>query len=454
MVSNLPRIYRLPHGCFDAATHARWCALGDTELQVPILEAASVEAMWRELDAAATVWRAVPLEERIEILARALDALRLRGPGVWREALSRSAGLSAAGIDAAWDVTFAPHGIEAVRTALAREGLDAACLAGLEDAGRLPHRIVHVVAGNVLPPVLVTLLRGWLLGAAQWLRPAAREPLFAACLLAELAERVPNVAACTALLWWPHEDPAAMSVFGSADVVTVQGDDASVESLRAHVAALPHPPRFVGYGARWSGAVVSRAAQTPATAAALAQDVALFDQQGCLSPTIVFAEHGARLDEWCARLAGALADCEARMPRGAIDPVARAALRHWHEDVRVELALGEVEAIWEEATRWGVIRLARCGFHDTPLDRHVVVVPFAESGEIADALGVRLAKLQGLGVALDGWEESERLRLLAELRPTRVAAVGTLQSAPLAWAQDHHPPFASLLAPAPAAPAH
>ncbi len=447
-ILKLSGIFRLPVGCFVAASHARWCALGATDLQVPILDAATVRSIWKELDAAAAIWRAVPLEERIETLVRALCDLRRCGPGVWREMLARSAGLSAAGVDAAWDATFAPHGIEAVHAALASEGLDADTVASLAHEGRLPLRIVHVVAGNVLPPTLVMLLRGWLLGAAQWLRPAAREPLFAACLLALLAERVPKIAACTALLWWPHEDPGAKSVLAGADVVTVQGDDATVASLRAHIAALPHPPCFVGYGARWSGAVVSAAAQTPATAAALALDVSLFDQQGCLSPTLVFAERGAGLAAWCAHVADALAACQARLPRGSIDPVARAALRHWHENVRVELALGLVDGLWEDSTRWGVVQLARCEFHDTPLDRHVVIVPFADIGEIAAALGARLPRLQGLGVALDGWEDDKCRRLVAELRPTRVAAVGTLQCAPLGWAQDHYLPFASLMGPA------
>ena len=424
-----------------------WRPVGASGLLAPALTAAEVRRVWERLDAAAVTWRALPLAARIEHLAEALRVLHARGPGSGREALARSAALSLAGIDAAWDVTFAPHDASTLHAALAAEGLDAAALAALEREGRVPRRLVHVVAGNVLAPSLQTLLRGWLLGAAQWLRPAAREPLFGACLLAELVTLAPRAAACTAVLWWPHDDAMAASVLSHADVVTVQGSDAAVAAVAAQVAALPQPPRCVGYGARWSGALVSAASQTLATAAGLATDVALFDQQGCLSPSLVFAERSASLRDWCAALAAALRAEEEALPRGPLDALARAALRHWHEVARLDVALGTVQELWEDSTRWAVVLLADGAAHDTPLDRHVVVVPFTNVDEIAAVLGTQSARLQGLALAVDEWDELRKKTALAVLRPSRTAPPGRLQHAPLAWPQDHRPPFASLLAP-------
>jgi len=443
----LPTPYHLPVAR-DAPARV-WRDLGATGLQVPVLAAPDVGDVWDRLDAAAAGWRTLALEERVEHLARALRVLRTRGPGKWRTVLARSAALSPAGIDAAWDATFAPHDTAAWRAALADEGLDGASLAALERGGRLPRRLVHVLAGNVLAPTLQTLLRGWLLGAAQWLRPAAREPLFAACLLQDIATHVPAAAACTAVLWWPHDDAVTQrAVLERADAVTVQGSDAAVAAVQAQVATLPRAPRCVGYGARWSGALVSSASQTTVTAAGLAVDVALFDQQGCLSPTLVFAERGAALADWCAALAAALQAQEARWPRGPVPAVADAALRHWHECVRLDVALGDVQEFWEGGTRWAVALLARCTVYDTPLDRHVVVVPFTSIEEIASALDAQQARLQGLVVAMDGWEGCRRQAVLETLQPSRTAPPGALQYAPLGWPQDHRPPFASLIAPA------
>ena len=438
----LPRSYHLP----AAAAPSGWRTLGDSELQVPVLPATSVAHAWRELEAAAAAWRARPLAARLELLAGALGTLRARGPGKWREALALSAALSPAGLDAAWEVSFAPHSAPLLAAALSAEGLDASQLQRLELEGRLPRRLLHILAGNVLPPTLAVLLRGWLLGSAQWLRPATREPLFAACLLEDLADLLPELAASTAVLWWPHShDATQAAVLHDADIVTVQGSDAAVGAVQAQLKSLPRPPRCLAYGSRWSAALVSSRAQTAATATALARDVALFDQQGCLSPTWIFAEAGPGLEEWCAGLAAALAQLQESLPRGPLPARARAALRHWHECVRLELALGEVRGFWEQSILWGVVLLRSCEAHDTPLDRHVVVVPFHEEKEIAAALGEELGRLQGLAVALEGWEASRRGGAFQLLRPSRLAPAGELQMAPLSWAQDHRAPFTSLL---------
>ncbi|HZM16377.1 MAG TPA: acyl-CoA reductase [Candidatus Krumholzibacteria bacterium] len=438
----LPHSYHLP----ARPAPVGWRPLGASELQVPVLAAEGVTHAWQELEAAATVWRSRSFPARLEHLADALGKLRARGPGPWRQALALSAALSPAGLDAAWEVTFAPHAAESLAAAWAQEGLDVARLEQLEREGRLPRRLVHILAGNVLPPTLSVLLRGWLLGAAQWLRPARREPLFAVFLLEDLATLVPELAASTAVLWWPHaEDVMQTAVLSAADLVTVQGSDVAIAAVQKQLASLPRPPRCLDYGSRWSGALVSIQGQNAATAAALARDVALFDQLGCLSPTLVFAEAGPGLEAWCATLAAALASVEKEWPRGPLPATAQAALRHWHETVRLEQALGAVHGFWEQSILWGVVLLRRCETHDTPLDRHVVVVPFTDVKEIAAALGEELGRLQGLAVALEGWESSRRDVALEVLRPSRLAPVGELQQAPLSWAQDHRAPFASLL---------
>jgi hypothetical protein len=286
------------------------------------------------------------------------------------------------------------------------------------------------------------------LGAAQWSRPASREPLFAACIAASLSTLAPVLADTLAVLWWPREDVhVAACVLSRAEVVTAHGDDASVEAVRRLAAQHAPAARFVGYGARWSAVVVSRASQTPETARAVARDVALFDQQGCLSPSVILAEHSDALETWCASLAGALRDLEEVLPRGTPSPTARAGLRAWRESMRLRRALGEVREMWESAgsTAWCVALMAACRVEDVPLDRHLVVVPFAEVSEIRAALAERLPKLQGLAAALEGWTDEKRSELVALLAPTRVARAGSLQLAPPDWPQDHRPPFGSLL---------
>ncbi len=100
-----------------------------TPLRVPDLDATQVQSVSRRLRQAAKPFRSEPRQVRVERVARACEALRAKGPGAWREALARSAGLSSAGFDAAWDVTFAPLDAVRLTAALAAESLDDRALA-------------------------------------------------------------------------------------------------------------------------------------------------------------------------------------------------------------------------------------------------------------------------------------------------------------------------------------
>jgi hypothetical protein len=413
--------------------------IAGTGVAAPVPSPPQVIEQWRRLDAAAADWRRLAPAERVQRIAAASAALRAGGPGGWAEVLARSTGLSSAGLAAAWDVTFA---------ACDAPSLEAAAAAEPEAMVAPGTRLVHVLAGNVLPPTWTMLVRGFLVGAAQWLRPASREPLFAPCVATRLAEHDPALAASFAVLWWPHDDVAVEPVvLGAAQVVTAQGDDASVAAVAARVAAAAPQARFVGYGARWSAALVARGAQTAAVATALARDLALFDGQGCLSPALVLAEDGPRLEAWCALLGDALATMETRLPRGAVTAEGRAALRRWRFAVQLGRALGTHRALVASprSTAWAVALHARCEWPEPPLDRHVPVLPFSTLGEVRAGLGARLERLQGLAVAWDEWDPGARAAWRDALVPTRVAAAGTLQDAPPGWRQDHRPPLASLV---------
>lgn len=346
---------------------------------------------------------------------------------------------------AAWDATFAPYDAAALHHVLEVEALEEAVR---NDAPILPRRLVHVVAGNVTAATLSMLVRGWLLGAAQWLRPAAREPLFAVALADHLEARVPELAAGFAVSWWPHGDAVMEpAVLAGADVVTVQGDDAAVAAVEARVARLAPHASVVRFGARWSMGLVARAAQTARTAGALAADVALFDQQGCLSPAIVFAEQHAGLETWCAEVAAALEERERHVPRGVPDAATRSALRSWREAMRLGVPLGQVQRTWEsvETSAWAVALMTRCRFEPGPLDRHLPVVPFATDAELRQVLAEPRARLQGIALDLSGWEPDRADGLLEWLAPTRTTLPGALQLAPPDWRQDHHAPLRSLL---------
>jgi len=403
---------------------------------------ADAAAVWDGLDQASQVLAAHALPERIEILAAAAAALRQEGAGACTAALAHSTGLSPAGVRAAWDATFLPCDADALRRAVDAESLREHL------ASAASRRIVHVLAGNVLPASWSMLVRGYLVGAAQWLRPAQREPLFVSWIAHRLRAIAPELAAAVAITWWPHDDDGVtQAVLRGANTVTAQGDDEAVRELAAATARWAPQARFVGYGARWSAALVSHAAQTAATAAALARDIALFDQQGCLSPALILAADHPALPAWCEALAAALAALESGQPRGARDARDRAGLRLWRETMRWEVARGSARGLWESdgTTAWAVVLGGDGAPLDVPLDRHVAVLPFANRDAVRHALTARLPRLQGLALAAPEWPRAEIAAWLTLLHPARVAPPGMLQWAPPVWPQDHIAPLAALL---------
>lgn len=442
-----PALFHIPG---RLATEPAWRLLPGTPLRVPELSPKAVGAAWETMALHRSRWMELSLPERLQRLADLAGNLREEGAGVELEALARSTGLSVAGMEAAWEVTLQPWTASSMATLLERERWGEN---GLHDDGRLPQRLVHVLAGNVLPPTWSLMMRGWLLGAAQWLRPSAREPLFAASILRRVAPLEPLLAQMTAVGWWPGATPlGAMDSMGravlkKADVVTVHGEDASIEAVATTLQRMEHRARCIGYGSRWSCVLLGEGGLTREIASAVAYDISLFDQQGCLSPTRVYGPPGSRLEEWCGWLAESLAQSQERLPRGEPGDWARTSLRHWMEQMRLRLAQGDMQRLWEskEGTDWSVALSRACEAWSSPLDRHVVVSPAQDASELCNVLGEQVESLQGVGVAPDPSQDRYLLAIVDRLQPTLVQPAGQLQLAPPSWHQDWRAPLRSLL---------
>jgi hypothetical protein len=432
----------------DTDTIAPQRLLPGTTLQAPVLTPQQIRRIWQGMQRARSAWMQSPVDERIERLARVGAQLRAEGPGDDAPRLARSTGLSEAGLVAAWDISLSPWNRtcleELLRSVRWGEG-------GLSDAGCLPHRLLHVLSGNVLPPIWSLLVRSWLLGAATWLRPAAREPLFASIAVQRAARVEPLLADLTAVTWWPHDgavmDPMGRAACELADVVTAHGSDATIDTLRSQLRECDPQPRFVGYGSRWSAVLLGAHGLTAQTAAAVARDVALFDQQGCLSPTHVFAPPGDALESWCGHLADALAEQERVLPRGEPGARARASLRHWAETMRLHQVQGRVRRLWGggHAAPWCVVLTTSLQSLSSPLDRSVIVQPLDDAEQWRCVFESVHRRLQGVATAPQPEEDAWLQAILQVMRPTRVCPVGSLQEAPPAWRQDHLDPLRSLL---------
>lgn len=301
-----------------------------------------------------------------------------------------------------------------------------------------------VLAGAIPLPTFVAITAPLALRTPVLVKPSMHDPVSAALFARSLAARDPLLGACVEIATFHRDDAESLAALCEAECVVANGSDAAVaaigrcfEAARAYAAAAPR--RFVGYGHRFSlamlGSDATRGGALARAAAALALDVALWDQLGCLSPLAVYvvgADRGAagRVAE---ALAGALAAAEERWPRGRIEPAAAAAIAR----ERAEAEMRDATVLASRGTEWSVVCEADAQRRSAPLHRFVRVQPSASVTTCLAALRPQGGQLAAVALAGFGADAAEIGAALTELGASRVCAPGAMQSPPLGWPRDN-----------------
>src|SRR5690606_21017527 len=140
-----------------------------------------------------------------------------------------------------------------------------------------------VLAGNVPGLAAQTVLPALLAGRPLLIKSASSEPLFAPALIGALARREPALGEAFAAFTFPGEAPEATeAAFSHAELVLAYGGQGALTALRERLERKPGR-RFVGQGPKASVALVGGRHDPLSTGRALARDIALLDQRGCLS---------------------------------------------------------------------------------------------------------------------------------------------------------------------------
>ncbi len=393
---------------------------------------AEVRGAAARLRAAGAALRSRP---RAEVLA-ALGALleRLRDPASEIRArlaaeLPPATGFHASTVAAGLDAGFAPWTARALHALVDAE------------LGTSPRRVASgfpltaVVLGGAIPmPTVLQLVAPLALGSPVLARPGSHDPVTARAVASELGRIDARLGSCLEVVGFAHTDLGAMAALAEADCVVATGSDAAVAAIAARVRP---PQRFVGYGHRFSAAVIGRAGDLRAACADLARDVALWDQAGCLSPVALYAvgwrweERGALLGE----LASAFAERERRWPLGKIsredwavraDALATAEL--------LTAAGGDAELRRDPAGKWALIAEREPAFRGSPLHRVLRIHFVRDAAELGTALAPAARHLSCLGVA--GLGDAAETGPLLALRPSRICPLGEMQAPPISWCHD------------------
>jgi hypothetical protein len=335
--------------------------------------------------------------------------------------------------------------------------LDAFCASGPERGSHRrskaigPATLGHITAGNLPIAGILSLASGVVVRSAQFVKCATGASLIPRLFAHSLREVNPQLGNCLEIAEWPRHRADLHQVFiEGADCVTIAGTDESISALRA---TLPAITRLIAYGHRVSLAFVAREMLEPNHIATLAlriaQDVCAWNQQGCLSPHVVYAEHGGTVNPevLAASLAAALETLEASHPRGPLPEAEAATIRSRRAFYEVRAAASPTTRLWtsSQSTAWTVVYEADPQFQTSCLNRFVYVkaVPTLEIAlQGADPIRRHVSTV---ALAAPPARSPELARRLAEWGTTRICPVGCMQNPPLLWRHDGRPALGELV---------
>ncbi|HEV8713899.1 MAG TPA: acyl-CoA reductase [Candidatus Binatia bacterium] len=310
-----------------------------------------------------------------------------------------------------------------------------------------PSLITQVLAGNFPGAGLDGVIFALLVKSATLVKASSSAPFLPGRFSRSLAGVDPELASCLAVVTWPGGQAELEDIaFSQAEVVLASGADESLLAIRARVRG-----KFIGYGHKVSFSVIGKEALSDARALAqrAAYDVVLFDQQGCLSPQLVYVEEGGAVTPhaFAALLAQALELWQTILPRGRVALEESTAVQRVRDESEWQALAGKGTALYASpgGTTWTVIYQADPVFIPSPLLRTVRVKPLASLAQLEPVLSDWRPYLEAAGVAVDPARLLEIGDLLGRAGVSRVCPVGTMQTPPLGWRHGGRPRIADLV---------
>jgi hypothetical protein len=359
--------------------------------------------------------------------ARAIDAacVELRNPRSPRhrklsDLLSRDLG---------WSGTLIAESLDALLEPFSASALNA--FAGWQP--KLDQMVGFVMAGNIPGAGLHEVMLALVTGGSLMIKSSSVEPHFFQEFVGALADADGAFTDRIAVFNFSRDGADLMSeLLRACDFMVVYGDDATIGALAGS--------RTIGFGSRVSGALVAREASSGTganeAASAIARDVTLFEQRGCLSPHHVFVEggDGTASRDFAERIAHALDALACPLTPAPLNAGAAAAIRRARETARWRKLGGAKIDLWEGAhLAWTVIHDPRAQFQLSPQYRTVQVSQFADLADLSARLAPVAGRIEAFAIADPAARLEPTLAHLRSMGATWLCAPGMMQSPALQW---------------------
>ncbi len=316
---------------------------------------------------------------------------------------------------------------------------------------RGPELLAHIAAGNIPNPTLMSIALGVLTRSAQFVKCASGASFLPRLFAHSLYDAEPKLGACLEIAEWRGgRADIEKALFEEADCVTATGSDETLAAIRHHV---PARARFLGYGHRLSfGYVTSEALtsfQAKKTVVRAATDIVAWNQLGCLSPHVIYVEHGGAVaaENFAEMLAEELAKREETEPRGDVPAETAATIASRRAFYEVRAAHSPDTRFWrsENSTAWTVVYEADARFQLSCLNRFIYVKGATDLKTALESADAVRGKVSTVGIAANEEKARELAKELAAWGVTRVCPLGQMQNPPLTWRHDGRPALGDLV---------
>ena len=314
-----------------------------------------------------------------------------------------------------------------------------------------PQLIAHIAPGNLPAPIFQSIAFGLLLRSAQFVKCASGKSLLPRLFGHSLHYVDPGLSSVLEIAEWDGgNEMLEGELFKEADCVVATGSDKTVHAIRKR---LPLGKQFIGYGHRVSLGYIEQLANevmgTQTIISRAADDVVAWNQQGCLSPHVIYVEEFGNLnpDHFAEMLAEELTARSETLPRGEISKKEAATIANMRRFYKIRSANNVGAIIWESenSTEWTVVQEDEKQFQTSPLNRFIFVKPIEHLDEMRHVLEPYRESISTVGIAASEVKLREFALKLGEWGVPRVCPLGKMQRPPFAWRHDGRPALGDLI---------
>jgi len=314
-----------------------------------------------------------------------------------------------------------------------------------------PEFLVHFSAGNIPNPTLMSIVLGVLVRSAQFVKCATGSSFLPRLLAHSLYDADAKLGACIEIAEWRGGNVGLENaLFTEANSVTATGSDETLAKIRER---LPMKIRFLAYGHRVSFALVTHdvlgGSSSKKIISRAADDIVAWDQLGCLSPHVIYVEHGGGIsaEQFAEMLADELDRREQIEPRRKLTDEEAATIASRRAFYEVRAAHSPETRHWSSrnSTAWTVVYENDPRFQASCLNRFVYVKGASDLTQVLQSAESVRGKVSTVGLAATGECEEKLAAELARWGVTRVCPLGQMQNPPLTWRHDGRPALGDLV---------